>query len=312
MLHVLAGLTLLPQIRPGAPAQPRTGPGGRQYGHGDVVARARQGRVDYWIFEPAGPTAQQAPVVLFVPGWGGVHPAPYRAWIDHLVRRGNIVVYPIYQRSILELPWRFTSNAIVAVHDAMEELRRRTSADWDRLAVVGHSAGAVVGANLAAEWKRIGLPKPGALMAVQPGGASFGRIGIPLWKMSRIPSSTLMLTIAGDDDAVVGKHDAIRIYREATGVPAQNRNFVLFRTDSHGWPWVHSGHFSPCSLGDGAHAVDWYGYWKLLDGLCDAAFFGRNRKYALGDTPQQRFMGRWSDGTPVRELEVVDDPKRFD
>jgi len=58
-------------------------------------------------------------------------------------------------------------------------------------------------------------------------------------------------------------------------------------------------------------ALDFYGTWKLLDGLLDAAFYGRNRKYALGDTTEQRFMGRWSDGTPVKKLEVLDeDPEQ--
>jgi hypothetical protein len=28
----------------------------------------------------------------------------------------------------------------------------------------------------------------------------------------------------------------------------------------------------------------------------------------LGNTPQQRFMGVWSDGVPVKELKVTDQP----
>ena len=54
------------------------------------------------------------------------------------------------------------------------------------------------------------------------------------------------------------------------------------------------------------NALDYYGFWKLFDGLCDAAFRGANREYALGNTPEQRFMGRWSDGTPVKQLAVGD------
>jgi hypothetical protein len=54
--------------------------------------------------------------------------------------------------------------------------------------------------------------------------------------------------------------------------------------------------------------LDYYGVWKLFDALCDAAFFGKNREFALGDTPQQRFMGKWSDGVPVKELVVTDKP----
>jgi len=31
-------------------------------------------------------------------------------------------------------------------------------------------------------------------------------------------------------------------------------------------------------------------------------------KYAFGNTPEQRFMGTWSDGVPVKELKVTDTP----
>ena len=55
---------------------------------------------------------------------------------------------------------------------------------------------------------------------------------------------------------------------------------------------------------DAPNALDYYGYWKLLDGLLDAAFLGRNRDYALGDTPQQTDMGRYSDGVPLTPLLV--------
>ena len=56
------------------------------------------------------------------------------------------------------------------------------------------------------------------------------------------------------------------------------------------------------------NALDFYGTWKLFDGLCDAAFYGKNREYALGNTPQQRNMGQWSDGVKVKELAVTDQP----
>ncbi len=55
-------------------------------------------------------------------------------------------------------------------------------------------------------------------------------------------------------------------------------------------------------------ALDFYGFRKLFDALADAAFYGRNRAYALGNTPQQRYMGAWSDGRPVKELVILDRP----
>jgi hypothetical protein len=56
------------------------------------------------------------------------------------------------------------------------------------------------------------------------------------------------------------------------------------------------------------NALDFYGTWKLFDGLTDAAFYGQNRNSALGNTPEQRFMGVWSDGVPVKELKVTTQP----
>jgi hypothetical protein len=54
-------------------------------------------------------------------------------------------------------------------------------------------------------------------------------------------------------------------------------------------------------------ALDYFGTWKLLDGLVDAVFRGIHREYALGDTYEQRYMGHWSDRVPVRTL-VVENP----
>jgi hypothetical protein len=50
------------------------------------------------------------------------------------------------------------------------------------------------------------------------------------------------------------------------------------------------------------------GHGNFFDGLYNAAFNDRNRDYALGNTSQQRFMGVWSDGTKVKELNVTDNP----
>ncbi len=80
-------------------------------------------------------------------------------------------------------------------------------------------------------------------------------------------------------------------------------------TDSNrGKPLQSSSNEEGAAVTGTVNALDYYGFWKLFDGLCDAAFYGKNRNYALGDTPEQRFMGRWSDGPPVKELTVTDKP----
>jgi len=49
-------------------------------------------------------------------------------------------------------------------------------------------------------------------------------------------------------------------------------------------------------------ALDWYGIWKLTDALMSCTFTGASCEYAFGNTPEQRFMGTWSDGTAVVEI----------
>ena len=44
-------------------------------------------------------------------------------------------------------------------------------------------------------------------------------------------------------------------------------------------------------------ALDWFGYWKLFDGLMSAAFAGKDYTVDVN-------MGAWSDGVAVKPLKV--------
>ena len=102
------------------PSQPQTGPGGKQYVHASVTKnRYGKGGQEYWIFEPDSPKPRTAPVIVFLHGWGGMNPLYYGAWVDHLVKRGNIVIYPRYQANLLTSINDFTPNTISAVKDAV-------------------------------------------------------------------------------------------------------------------------------------------------------------------------------------------------
>jgi pimeloyl-ACP methyl ester carboxylesterase len=244
-------------------------------------------------------------VVVFLHAWALAHPGYYRAWIDHIVRRGSIVIYPKYQSSILTPTWDFTPNALTAVQNALNELtgNSHVAPDLDRFAVVGHSAGGITGANLAVLSTSGRIPRPRALMVVEPGGRVAGINWIPMEDYSKISPDTLMLVMTGEHDLVVGEKTALRVFRGASRV--RDKNFVVLKSDFHGWPFLWADHFAPLAnrwLRPDAH--DYHGFWKLFDALCDAAFRGQNREYAFGNTPEQRSLGRWSDGTPVQELEV--------
>jgi hypothetical protein len=85
-------------------------------------------------------------------------------------------------------------------------------------------------------------------------------------------------------------------------IPARNKSLVLTHTDAHGLPALSSGH-GVCA-GAPADAYDWNFCWKVWDGLRACALTGRDCRYALGNTPEHRSLGRWSDGTPVTPLTI--------
>jgi len=316
------------------PAQAPDGPGGAMPAHTSVIQHMYgDGATRYWIYEPDAPKPASAPVVIFIHGWTAMNPAIYGAWIDHIVKRGNIVIFPIYQASLLTAPADFTPNAIASVQDGLARLQSEpdhVKPELDHLAAVGHSVGGLLVANIAALAKESALPQIKAVMSTEPGktNSGNGRTFVPLAEMSKIPSSTLLLAVAGDKDTLVKTDDALRIFHESTNVAPQNKNYVYVRSDSHGVPALAATHLAPVAPdlayntantaangpttrpvlrnpGIMIDALDYYAFWKLFDGLCDAAFYGTHREYALGNTPEQRFMGKWSDGRPVTELEVT-------
>lgn len=351
---IIFSLPVLPAQNVTPPAQPATGPGGKQYVHASVTKnRYNKGGQEYWIFEPDEPKPVSAPVIVFLHGWGGMNPLYYGAWIDHLVKRGNIVIYPRYQASLLTPIREFTPNTLTAIKEAIARLQSEpghVKADLTKFAAVGHSVGGLLAANVAALASENGLPPVLAVMSTEP-GITEAPINIPLADLKKIPAKTLLLAVAGDQDTLVRDFDAKRIYNESTRVPANNKDYITLVSDSHGTPSLQASHRAPTAFdmaydsGEGIgggpaevggsgragglptrridgprsertdrletmmiNALDFYGTWKLFDGLCDAAFYNKNREYALGNTPQQRFMGRWSDGVPVKELKVTDKP----
>src|SRR5262245_31794079 len=190
---------------PTPPPQTENGPGGRQAVHASVIKnKYAKGSKEYWIYEPDSPRPATAPLIIFMHGWGGTNPLYYGAWIDHLVKRGNIVVYPRYQANILTAREFFIPNSIDAIKAAITTLQTEPGhvrPDLKRVATVGHSLGGLLAASVAALASESGLPKMRAVMSVEP-GLTRPPASVPLADLKKIPPETLLFAVAGDRDTL--------------------------------------------------------------------------------------------------------------
>jgi len=315
---------------PSPPGQPLTGPGGSS----TVCALSSATKLGsdanaVWIFSPDGPKPAQAPVVMFLHGWSAVDPNVYGAWISHLVHRGYTVVYPVYQSStVMDIPVMFTcaQAAIAAAWQFLETDPSAVRPMGTTVAWLGHSLGGFMAPDLAAISSTMGLPPPGAIFLVAPGGNDISPVGnsLQLQNLELIPSSALVACIVGESDHIAGDGGAIAVLSSLTQVPAANQELVTVNTDVACNPPLIADHFACCAFDDSitlgfpatasfpegdiplvqSNALDFYGYWKLSDALLDTLFFGIEREFVFGGTLQETFMGLCSDGTPVPPLTV--------
>lgn len=314
--------------KPTQPPQSAHGPGSSEvFSHAVIPMKIADGAMGGWLFLPSSPAPAKAPVVVLCHGWSAIAPHAYRAWIDHLVRRGNIVLWPNYQENLRTPTRMFVPNAVAGVKHGIQILETNPEgihADFDRVAVLGHSAGGMVAAGIAARAATEGLPDIKAVMPVEPGDSIRGGIAsVPLEDMSKLPPNTMLLILVGEDDTSVGTHDGERILHESTSVPASNKALLMLHSDDHGEPALIANHFTPVAVlnADGSfakvavrpagtkntvdvgvvNALDYLGIWRLADELLDAAF-AKPKNNAILQSPELLKMGNWSDGVPVKPL----------
>ena len=285
-----------------------------------------QGPRSYFIFEPDKPKPEgKAPVVVFLHGWFAVNPGFYGAWIDHLVRDGRIVIFPRYQNDVGTSPQDFLPNALAAVRDALGVLHDgvgHVRPDPGRFALIGHSAGANLAAQIAATASdpHAEIPLPQSVIAMMPGEI----IPMPEPSLARIPETTLLIVAVGEEDLVVGDLRGRQIFAAATAVPRSRKRFILFRSDRHGHPPLIAEHTAPTgvhshldngegifqafqrSLGE-VNALDRAGFWRMADLTMEASFRGMTLDDVTRDPEQFQHLGFWSDGRRVNPPIVGND-----
>lgn len=240
------------------PPQPKTGPGGSDYIYEEVKQSryclnttqppCAQKQDEYWIFEPSNGNENpqklpNLPQIVFLHGWSLMSPNFYGGWIEHIVKKGNIVIFPVFQNNptteITAQSVQVAVNVIInATKDALEKLRTKYSNNENiaeqKIALIGHSAGGAMAADVAA---KIVTPAPEqptfnpvAIVSVEPFAGK-----LPYDDLSKIPATSFLLSIVGNQDIIAGKKDAENIFWQTTNIshqpPQESKDFVEVNCD---------------------------------------------------------------------------------
>jgi dienelactone hydrolase len=310
----------------------------RRHTHASVRVRViGDGAKRVYLFIPSDPPLRgNAPVVLFHHGWQGMNPKNFAAWIDHLARSGQVVIYPVYQESARTSPQRVTAAAAAADKAALDALRttEHLQIDPKRVVYFGYSMGAAISINLAIDPQRFGLPPPRALLLAAPGDAYHIATGAAaksiVGKIGAIPSSLPVAVLAGAADTEIGLPTARALFGQMCHIQSDRRVLMILPSDEHDGHKVKAGHGSPGApdsrydfelkkrsfperiLGrrgfeasGSLNQLDFYGYWKVLDALIDDAAARTLPSVIFGPgTPEQLFLGTWPDGIPFKSLRI--------
>ena len=291
------------------PGQPTEGPAGSDYAYAAVQTSAHGGGDGrYWLYEPADPAPASAPVVLYLHGYGALDPSPYEAMLNHVARKGFTVVYPRY--GWFWNPWEYEQNAINSLRNALDRLEEpgHVAPELEHFAVAGHSLGGILSLRIANRVVSEGLPVARAIVLHDGAGAITPAYPfMPLDDLDQIDASAYLVVViaesSSDDENALGV--VRRAWLNTPQIARDQRNGLLVRSDDYGEPDLVSDHLGV--NGPLVDAVDWFGYWKPTVAILHAAFYGTDAEHVLGEGPEVREMGSWSDGEPVVKIGVASD-----
>lgn len=295
------------------PSQPTSGPGSNIYTHNSYIkSKHGSGDLKYVLYEPDSPKPDNAPLLLYVHGWGADNTKYYDKMLTHFARKGYIVVFPKFNGT-LDIN-DYENHAKTIFENALIELRNsdRVAPDLDKVIFSGHSLGTQVMLRMAETADSRNYPAPKGIILHEAAGA-IAMEAFPLDDLGNIDNDTLMVVIARDDwDKDEGTYP-IPVSAWHGTEHLKNRNFIVVKSDNSGKPQLRSTHNS-VQTGTPlfwekrkVDAIDWYGYWRTTEAAINFALYGKDREYILGTGADVTYMGKWNNGKVVKPKEIVSD-----
>lgn len=265
-----------------------------------------------YLFYPKN-TNLKRPVIFFCHGYGGTNPQHYNKLIENIVNEGYIVVYvpyPILPPPIGEI---IVNDKYKALWAGIEEAVYKYGSimDLSKIGFVGHSFGA--GAIPSLSYKAItelGWGSSGAFLYMMAPWYSYG---ITEEQLKDFPKNVKLVMEVFNDDSTNDHRMAKDIF-EHINISNNEKDFITLFSSSNSTSRLYANHMVP--LGDasnssGNNELDTYGVFRIFNSLADYTFNHNkeSKNIALGNgSKEQKFMGLWNDGSPIKELDSTDTP----
>lgn len=259
-------------------------------------------RENVHVFRPGG-AAGRTPVIFFAPGYSNNDPDEYESLINHIVSRGYAVVFAPFQ--LLSVNFTPHEKRYDTIFAGFEEAVKRYGAsfDLDRVGYAGHSYGASAIFSMALRGIEKGWGRQALVLYSM---APWYYFGVTTKQFVNFPPHAKLLMQVFENDGVCDHRMAKEIF-ERINLPSGEKDFVMLRSEQRLGYKLDAEHGTPS--GGTIDALDYYGIYRLFDALADYSFTGSaaGKRVALGNGgAEQRQMGMWPDGQPVREMTAGD------
>ena len=295
-----------------------------------------------YIYTP-NPVPENMPLAIFLHGYEGEGVDVYIDTLETLASRGTAVIFPQYASNYdvsrydvnmlnytkggsnhPQHEWRYTmawEGVLLGIDYLNKNFKGYNSSN---LWIGGHSLGAgtslyIVDKAIDNGWGSnsliINLEAPWVYSSYAPFNAD----------LSRLPDHTIVNVVEYEDDIVVARCIGVWGFerlktKDNTGELADSQvSYLKVYSDRRGFPKLISSHYIQASMIRDSLAD--YAYYKRIDAQAaylvgiasdDLELMELAEPYFKGSSESVKSMGLWSDGMPVKKIEVYTDPIDID
>jgi dienelactone hydrolase len=232
---------------------------------------------DIQIFYPSD-IIGKVPTLFYSHAFGGNNSANILGMLEFVAKKGYAIVFVPYQTVTTSIDERY-SNLLNGFRKAARDYPNII--DTTKVGFMGHSFGG--GASFANAYKCFTENNWGSKGRFIYALAQWYSYNISQAELQNFPPGTKLLTELFDDDDVNDHRLAIDIFNNINISPGE-KDCLLLRSDTINNYIYLADHTVP-NISSAFDALDYYGYYRFIDALCDYTFNGNAaaKQMALGN-----------------------------